>query len=74
MIRIVTIAFGLALVSSAQAMPLSRLQPDDTLIMVRQMCGVGYQRVAGRCVRNTTVRQVRRCARGYRWVNGRCII
>src|SRR5262245_47863613 len=42
--------------------------PDNIVVTVRQACGAGYQRVVGRCVRNTAVRHyrrgIRRCAAG----------
>jgi hypothetical protein len=77
-LKIVVFAFILSLASSVQAMPVSSLQtPDNIVVTVRQGCGIGYQRIAGRCMRNPTVRHfrriVRRCAAGLRLVNGRCI-
>jgi len=76
--RIIVFAFILSLASSVQAMPVSPLPtPDNIVVTVRQACGAGYQRVAGRCVRNTSVRHfrraVRRCAAGLRLVDGKCI-
>jgi len=74
MIRLAVLAFALSIGASAQAMPLAvSQQPDDMVVVVRQACGAGFQRVRGRCVRNTAVRTVRRCAAGLRLVNGRCI-
>jgi hypothetical protein len=78
MVRLITFAFALSLASSAQAMPVSPLQtPDNNVVTVRQGCGIGYQRVAGRCVRNASVRHfrrvVRKCAAGLRMVDGKCI-
>lgn len=75
---LVVAALAGALVSSTQAMPLAPIQQPDTMVTtVREACGVGYQRVRGICVRNTTARQVRRevrrCAAGLRLVDGRCI-
>jgi hypothetical protein len=77
-LKIVVVAFILSLASSAQAMPVSSLQtPDNIVVTVRQGCGIGYQRIAGRCMRNPTVRHfrriVRRCAAGLRLVDGKCI-
>ena len=77
MVRVIIVAFTLSLASSVQAMPVSPLQaPDDIVENIRQACGVGYQSVAGRCVRNTAVRQfrrgVRRCERRLRRT-GQCI-
>ena len=64
MVRAIIVAFTLSLASSVQAMPVSSLQaPDDIVVSVRESCGVGFQRVAGRCVRNTAVRQFRRAGR-----------
>ena len=60
MIRPVAVAFALGLASSAQAMPLAPLHPDDMVTTVRQACGAGFHRVHGVCVRNTTARAVRR--------------
>ena len=76
--RTIAFVFTLSLASSVQAMPVSPLQTSDNIVVtVRQACGVGFQRVAGRCVRNTSVRHfrraARRCAAGMRLVNGRCI-
>jgi hypothetical protein len=78
MVRVIIVAFTLSLASSVQAMPVSPLQATDSMVVtVRGGCGVGYERVAGRCVRNTDVRHfrraVRRCARGLRYVDGQCI-
>jgi len=73
MIKLMAAAFVLA-ASPALALPLtSPSRPDNTVIMVREACGAGFQRVGGACVRNTTARTVRRCAAGMRLVNGRCI-
>ena len=77
-VRIIVFAFALSLTSSVQAMPVSTLQASDNIVVtVRHGCGVGYQRIAGRCVRNASVRHfrgaVRRCAAGLRLVNGKCI-
>ena len=76
MVRLVVLALALALSlgASAQAMPVAAPQQSDgVVVLVRAACGVGFQRVGGRCVRNTAVRKVRRCATGLRLVNGRCI-
>jgi hypothetical protein len=75
MIRLIAVAFALALASSAQAMPHSPLQQTDgVIIQVRQGCGLGRQLVDGVCKRNSTVRKmVRKCrAHKMRYVNGRC--
>jgi hypothetical protein len=74
MIRTLVLAFALSFASSAQAVPRAPLQqPGDMVVTVRKACGAGYQRVGERCVRNTAVRNFRRCAAGLRLVNGRCI-
>ena len=77
MVRLTVLAIALslsALSASAQAMPLaSAPMSDDMVVAVRAGCGAGFQRVGGRCVRNTAVRTVRRCAAGMRLVGGRCI-
>lgn len=63
MIRLIAIAFALALASSAQAMPLAPLQADEMVITVRDGCGAGRHRVDGVCVRNRAARVVHRKAR-----------
>jgi hypothetical protein len=75
---IAILGFALFLTSSVEAMPVPSLQaPDNIVTTVRDGCGAGFQRVGGRCVRNTGVRHFRRaatrCAAGLRRVNGRCI-
>jgi hypothetical protein len=75
MIRPTVIALALCVVSSAQSMPYVPLQqPNNSVIPVRQGCGLGRQLVDGICVRNSAVRAaVRKCSsRGMRMVNGRC--
>jgi hypothetical protein len=69
MIRLIAIAFALALASSAQAIsPAPVQQSDDLVITVREACGAGMHRVGGVCVSNVggrhVRRAVRRCARG----------
>jgi hypothetical protein len=65
MIRLIVVAFALALASSAQAMPRSPLQhPDDVVIKVRQACGPGMHYVNGSCIRTPARRAASRCARG----------
>jgi len=57
-------------------MPLTPLhQPSDGIVtQARAACGLGYQRRAGVCVRNTTVRRTRRAVRRCRrWNGGVCI-
>ena len=65
MIRIISVAFVLALASSsAQAMPLAPIQqPDSMMTQVLAACGVGMTRVNGVCVSRHHKRQARRCAR-----------
>jgi hypothetical protein len=75
MIRPAVVALALCVVSSAQSMPYAPLrQPNNSVIPVRQGCGLGRQLVDGICVSNAKVRAaVRKCsARKMRMVNGRC--
>jgi len=75
MIRPTVVALALCAVSSAQSMPYVPLQqPNNSVIPVRQGCGLGRQLVDGICVSNTKVRAaVRKCSsRKMRMVNGRC--
>ena len=74
MIRLVAIAFVVAIGSSAYAMPLAAVQqPDSIVTTVREACGAGMHRVNGVCVRTPARRQAARCAAGLRYVGGRCI-
>ncbi len=74
MIRFAAIAFAMAIVSSAQAVPLAPIQYTESLVTtVREACGVGFTRVNGVCVRTPARAAARRCATGLRYVNGRCI-
>ena len=74
MIKIITVALVLALVSSAQALPLAPIQqPDSMITTVREACGAGMHRVNGVCVRTAARRQAVRCATGMRVVNGACV-
>ena len=71
MIRLIAVAFALAVATSAQAMsPAPLHQPDGMITQVRQACGAGRVRVNGVCVARTTIRQARRCAR---WSGGACV-
>ena len=71
MIRLVAVAFALAVATSAQAMsPAPLQQPDEMVPQIRQACGAGRVRINGVCVARTTKRQVRRCAR---WSGGACV-
>jgi hypothetical protein len=75
MIRPTVIALALCVASSAESMPYVPLQqPNNSVIQVRQGCGLGRQLVDGICIRNPAVRAaVRKCsARKMRMVNGRC--
>jgi len=74
MIRPTVIALALCVASSAQSMPYVPIQqPDNSVVLIRQGCGLGRQLVDGICVSNTKVRAaVRKCsARKMRMVNGR---
>jgi len=74
MIRLVAIAFVVAIVSPANAIPRSPVQhPDSIIVNVREACGAGMHRVNGVCVRTPARRQAARCAAGLRYVGGRCI-
>jgi len=74
MIRLVAVAFVVAIASPTQAMPRAVVQqPDSIVITVREACGAGMHRVNGVCVRTAARRQAARCAAGLRFVNGRCI-
>ncbi len=67
MIRtIAVVLFGLALASSAQAMPLSSIQQPGKVTKAAEGCGAGMHREGRVCVPN-------RCGAGLRWVGGRCI-
>jgi hypothetical protein len=75
MIRATVVALALCVASSAQSMPYVPLQqPNNSVIQVRQGCGLGRQLVDGICVHNRQVRAaVRKCrSRKMRMVNGRC--
>jgi hypothetical protein len=71
MIRLIGVAFALALATSVQAMPVTPLHQSDGMItQIREACGAGRVRINGVCVARTTRRQVRRCAR---WHGGACV-
>jgi len=63
-IRPTVVALALCVVSSAQSMPYVPLQQlNNSVIPVRQGCGLGRQLVDGICVSNTNVRAtVRKCS------------
>jgi len=76
MIRLISVVLLLSAATSAQAMPAPPPLhvPDSMVVQARQACGVGFQRRAGVCVRNTTVRQTRRAIRRCaRWNGGVCV-
>ena len=71
MVKLIAIAFALAVATSAQAMsPAPLHQPDGMMTQVREACGAGRVRINGVCVARTTKRQVRR---GARWNGGTCV-
>jgi hypothetical protein len=75
MIRLIAVAFVLALASSAQAMPpVALAQPDESVISVRAGCGPGRVRgPRGHCVARTTIRHARRAVRRcLRWEGSAC--
>ena len=51
MVRLIAIAFALALATSAQATPLAPLHKDGMITQVREACGAGYHMVNGTCIR-----------------------
>jgi hypothetical protein len=74
MLRLIAVAFVVAIASPGQAMPRVVVeQPDSIVMTVREACGAGMHRVNGVCVRTPARRQAARCAAGLRYVNGRCI-
>jgi len=71
MIRIVAVAFIVAIALPAQSTPIAPVQePDGIITQVAAACGAGRTRVNGVCVARTTKRQVRRCAL---WNGGVCV-
>jgi hypothetical protein len=63
MIRLIAVAFALAIATSAQAMSIAPLaQADNMITQTRQACGAGMHLVNGRCVTTPARRQVRRNA------------
>jgi hypothetical protein len=75
MIRLVAVAFVVALASSAQAFPLGPIQqPDSMVTTVRDACGAGMTRVNGVCVRTPATKRAVRCAIGMRLVEGHCVM
>jgi hypothetical protein len=63
--RLIAIAFALALASAAQAMPIAPIQqPDSMVTTVREACGAGMHMVNGKCLRTPARRAASRCVRG----------
>jgi len=59
MIRLAVPILAISFASSVQAVPLAPIQStNDITVTVREGCGVGFQRVGNRCMRNTSVRRV----------------
>ena len=55
MMRLIAIAFALAVATSAQATPLAPLhQPDGMITQVREACGAGMHMVNGKRIRTAT--------------------
>jgi hypothetical protein len=55
MLRLIAVAFALAVATSAQAMPVAPLhQADGMITQVREACGAGWVRINGVCVARTT--------------------
>jgi len=74
MMRLIAIAFALAVATSAQAALLAPLhRPDGMVTPVREACGAGMHMVNGTCVRTAARRNAARCAVGMRTVGGRCV-
>ncbi|MGB6768210.1 MAG: hypothetical protein WA863_12060 [Methyloceanibacter sp.] len=73
MVRLIAIAFALALATSAQATPLAPLHKDGMITQVREACGAGYHMVNGTCIRTAARRNAARCAVGMRTVGGHCV-
>ncbi len=72
MIRLAVPIFAISFASSVQAVPLAPIQsPSDITVTVRDGCGVGFQRVGNRCMRNTSVRQVWRYGHYSGYLSGR---
>ena len=75
MIRLIAVAFALAVATSAQTIspaPLHHLA-DGMITQVREACGAGFHMVNGTCVRTAARRNAARCAVGMRTVGGRCV-
>jgi hypothetical protein len=65
MIRLIAlVGFALAVATTSQAMTRAPLlQPDRSIIQVREGCGPGMVMVNGQCVPRAAIRQERRCIR-----------
>jgi hypothetical protein len=67
MIRLIAVAFAVAIASAAQAVPLAPIQqPEGMTTEVAYGCGIGRTRVAGVCMARATKRQARRAVRRCR--------
>ena len=61
-LRLIAIAFALAVATSAQAMsPVPLHQQDSMIRQVREACGAGMHMVNGICRTTVVRRQARRC-------------
>ena len=61
MMRLIAIAFALAVATSAQAALLAPLhQPDGMITQVREACGAGMHMVNGACITTSARRHARR--------------
>jgi len=64
MLRLIALAFAMTMATSAQAMPMPKLDiPEGLVSQVAQACGAGMRRVNGVCVSRSGVRQARRVVR-----------
>ena len=71
MIRIVAVAFIVAIALPAQAAPVAPVhEPDSIITQIVAGCGPGRTRVNGVCVSRVAKRHARRCAR---WDGSNCL-
>jgi hypothetical protein len=71
MIRIVAVAFIMAIAIPAQATPVAPVhQPDSIITQIAAACGPGMTRRNGVCVSRVAKRQARRC---LRWEGSNCL-
>ena len=71
MIRIVAVAFIVAISVPAQATPVAPVhQPDSMITQIAAACGPGMTRRNGVCVSRVAKRQARRC---LRWEGRNCL-